>query len=59
MCKNAYIKPFSKNNKDMIFCHKFDDKEDEALKLCSYEKFCNIKNEYIFEKPERCRFYCE
>ena len=57
MCKFAYEKEFSKNNKVMIFCHKFDDKDDEAMRLCNYERYCGIKKEYILEKPERCRFY--
>jgi hypothetical protein len=59
MCKNAYIKNFSKNGKEMIFCHKFDDKQEEALKLCNFQRYCNPKDEYVFERPERCRFYCE
>jgi len=59
MCKYAYIKAFSKNNIDMIFCHKFDEKQEEALKLCNFQRYCIPKDEYIFEKPERCRYYSE
>jgi len=59
MCKHAYIKPFSKNGKEMIFCHKFDDKDEEGLRLCNFEKYCNVEDKYVFERPERCRFYCE
>ncbi len=59
MCKNAYVKPFSKNGKEMIFCNLFDSKSDEALRLCNFEKYCNIESKYILEKPERCRFYSE
>lgn len=59
MCKNAYIKEFSKNGTNMIFCHLFDDKNDEALRLCNFERYCGIKREYVFERPERCRFYGE
>jgi hypothetical protein len=59
MCKNAYIRPFNKNGQEMIFCHLFDDKNDEALRLCNFEKYCNLDGKYIFEKPERCRFYSE
>jgi hypothetical protein len=58
-CKNSYKKIFEKNGKEMIFCHLFDDKKDDALILCNFERYCGIKHEYIFEKPERCRFYSE
>lgn len=57
MCKNAYTQKFSRNGQEMIFCHLFDDRDNEALRLCNFEKYCNVEEKYIFERPERCRYF--
>lgn len=57
MCKNAYIKECTRMQKNMYFCHCFDNEADEIKRLCLFQRYCGEKGEYIFNNETRCKQY--
>ena len=58
MCKNSYQQMSINSKKEMIFCHLKDSEENELLRLCTCQRYCNNEDKYIPHKQmESCKYY--
>ncbi len=56
MCKNAYEKLSTKTEEIMIFCKLKEYEQNELLKLCISQRYCNKSKKYI---PADQKKYCK
>ena len=58
MCKHCYENFVNRTEKIMLLCDLKESENDELMKLCICQRYCNREDKYIpHQQKEQCKDY--
>lgn len=58
MCKYSYSKLSNRTQKEMLFCKRLDNNENEIDQICLWQRYCKDTGKYIERNQSKnCKYY--